>query len=316
MTLPVAVVIPTHQRAHLVARAVESVLAQDPAPTEVIVVDDGSTDDTTAVLDRFGPSIITVRQANAGGAVARNTGTSRASTPWVAFLDSDDVWLPGHLARLAAAVEGTGGAADLYFADVARTEAEGGGTTFGAAGLTFDGPWLLRADARCWAVATRQPTMLQGSMVSVDAYDAVGRLWPALSSRHDTHFFYRMLIERPACAVAGVGARMTSDEEPAARLTAAHSVKGRRYWECTVRLYEDLLRRRDDPDERRILRDNLARGHKRLSRAAWAEGARSEAVAEVGRGLRASPLTIPWSLVRPGRPTPTVERSRRSLAEA
>jgi glycosyltransferase involved in cell wall biosynthesis len=306
VTLPVTAVIPTYERAHLVGRAIDSVLAQQPRPVQVIVVDDGSTDDTGAVLAGYGDAITAIRQDNAGGAAARNLGTSLASTPWVAFLDSDDVWLPGHLARLTAAVEGTGGAADLYFADVARTEAEGGGTTFEAAGLCLDGPWLLRTDARCWAVAPRQPTMLQGSMVSVRAFDEVGRLWPALSSRHDTHFFYRMLIERPACAVAGIGAAMTSDEAADRRLTAAHSAKGRRYWECTVRLYGDLLDLRQDPDERRILRDLLARGHKRLARTAWADGRRLDAAADLGRGLVASPL-------RPGHPTPGVARARRAL---
>jgi hypothetical protein len=155
--------------------------------------------------------------------------------------------------------------------------------------------------------------MLQGSMVAAAAFRDVGGLWPALSSRHDTHFFYRMLIDRPACAVAGVGARMTSDEEPGRRLTAAHTVKGRRYWQCTVLLYEDLLRRRTDPAERRILRDLLARGHKRLARAAWAEGRRAEAAVEIGRGLRASPPSIPWSVAVPGRQTPGVARARRAL---
>lgn len=309
----VSVVIPTYQRAHLIERAVDSVLVQEPPPSEVIVVDDGSTDDTATALARYGDKVTVVRQDNGGGAAARNHGVQVAAGPWVAFLDSDDVWLPGHLARLTAAVEATDGAADLYFADVARTAAEDGGTTFEAAGLAFEGPWLLRSDARAWAVAVRQPTMLQGSMVAASAFEEVGRLWPELSSRHDTHFFYRMLIDRPSCAVAGVGAQMTSDEDAANRLTAAHSLKGQRYWECTVRLYSDLLGRRSDRHERRILRDLLSRGHKRLARTKWADGDRLGAAIEIGRGLKASPVTIPWSLVRPGRSTPGVATARATL---
>lgn len=94
----ISVVIPTYNRSALVCRAVESVLSQSLAPDEVIVVDDGSTDGTGAILaDQFGGRIVYVKQDNAGVSAARNTGIERASGDLVAFLDSDDVWTPNKL---------------------------------------------------------------------------------------------------------------------------------------------------------------------------------------------------------------------------
>lgn len=96
----VSVVIPTYNRAHSIGAALDSILAQDPPADEVIVVDDGSTDNTLEVLAAYGDRIAVLRQDNAGAAAARNTGIRHATGDWVAFLDSDDLWLPGRLAAL------------------------------------------------------------------------------------------------------------------------------------------------------------------------------------------------------------------------
>lgn len=93
----VSVVIPTHNRSALVARAVTSALAAMSAGDELIVVDDGSTDDTADVLRQFGNAIRYVRIENAGPSAARNVGISLTTCPLVAFLDSDDEWLPDKL---------------------------------------------------------------------------------------------------------------------------------------------------------------------------------------------------------------------------
>lgn len=98
--LTVSVVVPTYNRAHSVGAALDSILTQIPPPDEVIVVDDGSTDNTSEVLAAYGDRLIVLRQENAGAAAARNAGIRRAAGEWVAFLDSDDVWLPGRMAVL------------------------------------------------------------------------------------------------------------------------------------------------------------------------------------------------------------------------
>ncbi|MED5463013.1 MAG: glycosyltransferase family A protein [Myxococcota bacterium] len=102
---PVTVIIPTFNRAHVLERALDSVYAQSAAPAEVIVVDDGSTDATsTLVKERF-PGARYCYQSNQGVSAARNRGISMATQPWVAFLDSDDEWLPKKLKRQGEALE-------------------------------------------------------------------------------------------------------------------------------------------------------------------------------------------------------------------
>jgi glycosyltransferase involved in cell wall biosynthesis len=98
----VSVVIPTHNRAELVLRAVRSVLAQTRPAEQVIVVDDGSTDDTgPLVRTQFG-SVDYLAQENRGVSAARNRGIEVATGEWIALLDSDDEWLPEKLERQMA----------------------------------------------------------------------------------------------------------------------------------------------------------------------------------------------------------------------
>lgn len=93
----VSVVIPTYNRAPLIGRALESVLSQTRAGDEVIVVDDGSTDDTEAKLASWRDRVVYRKVPNGGAGNARNAGLALARNPLIAFLDSDDEWLPGKL---------------------------------------------------------------------------------------------------------------------------------------------------------------------------------------------------------------------------
>ena len=93
----ISVIIPAWNRAREVGNAIDSAFAQTLPPLEVIVVDDGSTDETPEVLARYGDHIRVVRQSNQGVAAARNAGIAVANGDFLAFLDSDDVWLPRKL---------------------------------------------------------------------------------------------------------------------------------------------------------------------------------------------------------------------------
>lgn len=95
----ISVVIPAFNAESYLGRAINSVLAQQQPPEEIIVVDDGSTDGTAEVARSFGNRILFIRQANAGASVARNRGIEAASGEWIAFLDADDEWLPHKLRR-------------------------------------------------------------------------------------------------------------------------------------------------------------------------------------------------------------------------
>lgn len=88
----VSVIIPTFNRPALLKKAIESVLSQTYQNFELIVIDDGSVDDTAEIIHAFGQRIVCIRQDNKGPAAARNAGIKRSTRPFVAFLDSDDWW--------------------------------------------------------------------------------------------------------------------------------------------------------------------------------------------------------------------------------
>jgi glycosyltransferase involved in cell wall biosynthesis len=113
----VSVVIPVYNGGRYLADAIDSVLSQRPGPLEIIAVDDGSTDDSSDVLRRYGHAVRYVGQPNAGPNAARNAGIGLAQGRFLAFLDQDDLWLPHKLEdQLAALDDDTG--PDVVFGHV------------------------------------------------------------------------------------------------------------------------------------------------------------------------------------------------------
>lgn len=144
----VSVIVPTFNRSHLVCDAIDSALTQTLPPHEIIVVDDGSTDDTALILKKYGDRIHYIYQPNCGVSAARNIGISLSTGDHIAFLDSDDLWLPNKLETQVAILE------KLQHVDVLFTE-------FG----------ILRQDGTVTHGGTRRwfPHNLQ----YVDLYDSV-----------------------------------------------------------------------------------------------------------------------------------------------
>jgi glycosyltransferase involved in cell wall biosynthesis len=102
----ISVVIPNHNYGRFVSDAVEAALSQTHPPFEVIVVDNGSTDDSLEVLRKFGNRIRVIAQENRGQSGARNRGVEEAGGDWIAFCDADDAWLSGKLERQIAVSSG------------------------------------------------------------------------------------------------------------------------------------------------------------------------------------------------------------------
>jgi glycosyltransferase involved in cell wall biosynthesis len=123
--LTVSVIIPTFNRAQFVGEAIDSLLSQTRPPDEIIVVDDGSTDHTIDVLAaRYGSSIITITQPNAGLSAARNTGLRAATGDLLAFLDSDDSLPRPSIERRAQALEKSAHI-DVVYSNVLLISVEG-----------------------------------------------------------------------------------------------------------------------------------------------------------------------------------------------
>lgn len=101
----ISVVIPCYNAGRFLRETIDSILAQSYSPMEVIVVDDGSTDDSAAIAESYGPPVRVVRQHNQGESVARNRGIEDARGDWIAFQDADDYWHPDKLSRQVASIE-------------------------------------------------------------------------------------------------------------------------------------------------------------------------------------------------------------------
>lgn len=101
----ISVIMPAYNSAAFIARSIHSAQQQTVRPLEILVVDDGSKDNTAEVAAECGDLVRVIRQANGGPAAARNHGAREARGEWLAFLDSDDTWLPVKLERQVAAME-------------------------------------------------------------------------------------------------------------------------------------------------------------------------------------------------------------------
>lgn len=178
------VVIPCHNRAHVVADAVASVLAQNPPPARVIVVDDGSSDDSPAVLRALAKAhplvVAIVLPRNVGASQARNTGAGLSRADWIAFLDSDDVWLPG--AARALLEDTAQGTADVVVGHFARVE---GDALPQAAECGWDGDCIRAGLASGGVIGPSWSIVRRATVEAVSGFD------PSFHNCNDWDFYTR-----------------------------------------------------------------------------------------------------------------------------
>jgi glycosyltransferase involved in cell wall biosynthesis len=190
----VSVVIPTFNRARYLPIAVESALGQVGVDVEVIVVDDGSTDDTPAVVAAksvaWAERVRYLRQGNAERSAARNRGLALTTGEFVAFLDSDDVWRPEHAARCVSLLRGNPAAAGAY-GEYGLIDAIGGEIRPWVPRRVASGPELLRALCLKRIILHPSEVVLRRASLPTEAFDlaAIGGedwlLWVSLAARAD-----------------------------------------------------------------------------------------------------------------------------------
>ena len=194
----VSVVIPAYNHARYLPEAIESALAQTLPPHEVIVVDDGSRDDTPAVLERYRSRITIISQQNSGVSAARNHGVERSTGDFLAFLDADDVWLPQKLERQVACFRERPESGLVHCAMQLIDHEGKPGKTVDSGLEGWVGPELIRF---------RRPVVLGGGsgvMVPRRVFDELGGFDGGLSTSADWDLYFRIAMQYPVAFIPEV----------------------------------------------------------------------------------------------------------------
>jgi len=285
-TPSVSVIIPTYNRATLLPRALRSVLAQTHPDFEVLVVDSGSTDDTSLLVGQFADERIRwLRLRTRGVSVARNVAISEARGDWVSFLDDDNEWFPTYLEQQLATAAKTGAA--VVFASAVEESASGEQSVHAPPAGAEPG---LDVMTRGWH------PFLGCVMVRRDTLVAVGGFVPSLAIREDWYLLLRLALTVPFAATPESlmvrhhhdGPQLGSDDDAA---LAADRVLDRDFGaairrEAGGRAYSRWYRWHCGEDELQ-----------RMWRRSAAEGRRAAAAALVAMARR-----LPWSAPSMARP--------------
>ncbi|NQT53538.1 glycosyltransferase family 2 protein [bacterium] len=179
----VSVVIPAYNAERFIRETVDSVLAQTYRDFEVVVVDDGSTDGTAAIVEAYGEPVRCIRQTNGGPSTARNRGIREARGPFVAFLDADDLWLPDKLAQQMPLFDDAG-RVGLVYCRFERMDPDGQPlpTT----------PWDCPAGDVYYPMLERSYVPASCPIVRRECFDKVGAFPEDMSWAEDWHLWIRI----------------------------------------------------------------------------------------------------------------------------
>jgi glycosyltransferase involved in cell wall biosynthesis len=201
-----SVIIPTYNRELLLKRAIDSVLSQTYTDCEILVVDDGSTDQTQALLRQYteerGDRIHTFRQENSGKSVALNNALSVVHGRWITFLDSDDYWLPEKLKRQYQAIHLFEDRCGACFTDARyMNNPHLTMTAFERSRWNYEGGMGVISDAVELILTGNHGVYVQTLAVRADIIRDVEPFDPQLRISEDTDFLYRLALKTGFCYV-------------------------------------------------------------------------------------------------------------------
>jgi len=199
----VSVVIPTYNRATVLVAAVESVLSQTWKDYELIVVDDGSTDDTRARLDVYMHAIRYVYQPNAGVSAAQNKGIALARGTWVSILASDDLWVPTKLETQLRTLARLGDEFGACFTDCSYVgDARLNQSMFERAGFAPEDEFGECCDALRFSVQTFPAACVQSLLIRRSLLEEIGGFDERIGVAEDADLIFRLCLKTKVCFVA------------------------------------------------------------------------------------------------------------------
>jgi glycosyltransferase involved in cell wall biosynthesis len=202
----VSVIVPLYNCQRFVREALDSVLRQDVADMEIVAVDDGSSDDTLRAVERMGAPVRVLRQRNLGPAAARNRAVRESRGRYLAFIDGDDVWLPGKLGAQLDCAE-SDGACPIVFTQFAYWRPDPAGHYRRAEEVARDAHSALASDA--WSgwlypqILLRTPIHIITALIRRDVYEAVGGFDETLRGGSDYDFWIKAGARFPAQRMPG-----------------------------------------------------------------------------------------------------------------
>lgn len=273
----VSVVIPTFNRAKVVTRAIDSVLEQTYRNREVLVVDDGSTDDTADVLRSYRDRIVYIQQKNTGPSAARNRGIRESKGEFIAFLDSDDLWLATKLERQVGLLTDAGPETPCCLCDsLIRMPGGQERSSFDIALLRPrepEGLWLNPA----MVLATRFVLFSQAVLVRREFLLDCGGYDERLRLMEDHDLALRLALRGPWAFTRELLVKCWGADDDEIKLSAVASREPARLYESIAYIDRKILEQGIDLDDRlkRYLRRDLQNAERRLWVGRLATGGRT-----------------------------------------
>ena len=285
----VSVVIPAYNGRELIARTIESILAQTWPAVEVIVVDDGSTDGTSEVVARFGDRIRFFQQKNSGCAAARNLGLLHAKGEFVAVLDQDDLWVPHKLERQIPRF-GEDPKIGVVYAGIEFFLIHSGEVT---------ATYYPSEEPTVHDVLGHMTLALQTMVFRRSALDQIGLFDASLVGTDDWDISIRMAAQFRIVGINEILGRVGLHQEQAGRNTPSMVANAMRVLDKHASLHPGCAQcRKAIRKSRAILREHYYGHFKGRAYAAWRSGRYAAAAIEAVRGFWQYPPAITRVLAR------------------
>lgn len=238
----VSAVVPTFNRRRYIRRALDSILAQTAPVSEVVVVDDGSTDGTADAVEAwYGKSVRVIRQENTGVSGARRRGILEAHGEWIAFLDSDDEWTPDRNEKLSHAAANVGPEVAWIFGDLRVVNDDGEGETlFEQFGLSVpESPYVFPDP-----LSVQYPFqfgLLQASFIRRNVLDELGCFTEGLHSDDDLLAGFQVACHHKCAAVPFVVGKYYRTSDLAASSVVVNGVHGPDYFRSRMMAFASVI---------------------------------------------------------------------------